>query len=71
MPQTLALILSLLSITISVFVIDKSYKSYKKENEIHDKIIKDVTEYPYLAKAAMKYFPEWKEEIMRITDKQN
>lgn len=68
MPQTLALILSLLSITISVFVI---YKSYKEKNEIHDKIIKDVTEYPYLAKAAMKYFPEWKEEIMRITDKQN
>lgn len=68
MLQTLSLILSLLSITISVFVI---YKSYKKKNEIHDQVIKDVTEHPYLAKAAMKNFPEWKEEIIRITSNHN
>ena len=60
--------LSVLSIIISIFVI---YKSYKKEKEIHNQIIKDVTEKPHLATMAMKYFPKLKEEIMRITNKQN
>ena len=60
--------LSILSIIISVFVI---YKSYKKEKEIHNQIIKDVTERPYLAKMAMKNFPKLKEEIMRIINEQN
>ena len=68
MLQILSLILSILSIIISIFVI---YKSYKKEKEIHNQIIKDVTEKPYLAEMAMKHFPELKEEIMRITNKQN
>lgn len=66
MLQILSLILSLLSIIISVFVICKSYKKRKK---IHDQIIKDVTENPHLAKAAVRDFPEWKEEIIRITNK--
>ena len=60
--------LQTLSIIISIFVI---YKSYKKRREIHDQIIKDVTEHPYLAKAAMRDFPEWKEEIIRITNNHN
>lgn len=60
--------LSILSIIISVFVI---YKSYKKEKEIHNQIIKDVTERPYLAKMAMKNFPKLKEEIVRLTNEQN
>ena len=60
--------LETLSIIISIFVI---YKSYKKEKEIHHQIIKDVTEKPYLAKMAMKDFPELKEEILSITNKQN
>ena len=60
--------LSILSIIISIFVI---YKSYKKEKEIHNQIIKDVTERPYLAKMAMKNFPKLKEEIMRIINEQN
>lgn len=60
--------LSILSIIISIFVI---YKSYKNEKEIHNQIIKDVTERPYLAKMAIKDFPELKEEIMGITNKQN
>lgn len=68
MLQILSLMLSVLSIIISIFVI---YKSYKKENEIHNQIIKDVAEKPYLAKMAMKDFPEWKEEIIKITNKQN
>lgn len=38
----------------------------QKEKEIHNQIIKDVTERPYLAKMAMKDFPKLKEEIMRI-----
>ena len=66
MLQLLSLILSILSITISVFVI---YKSYKKRKEIRDQIIKDVTENPQLAEAAMRDFPEWKEEIIRMTNK--
>ena len=66
MLQILSLILSLLSIIISIFVI---YKSYKKRKEIHDQIIKDVTENPHLAEAAMRDFPEWKEEIIRMTNK--
>lgn len=65
MLQILSLILSLLSITISIFVI---CKSYKKRKEIHDQVIKDVTEHPYLAKAAIRDFPEWKEEIMSVTN---
>lgn len=60
--------LSILSIIISIFVI---YKSYKKEKEIHNQIIKDVTERPYLAKMAMKDFPKLKEEIMRISNRTN
>lgn len=60
--------IEILSIIISIFVI---YKSYKKEKENHNQIIKDVTEKPYLAKMAMKNFPELKEEIMGITNKQN
>lgn len=66
MLQMLSLILSSLSIIISIFVI---YKSYKKEKEIRDQIIKDVTENPHLAKAAMNAFPEWEEEIRRIANK--
>ena len=54
-------------IILSIFII---YKSYKREKEIHNKIIKDVTENPDLAEMAMKDFPELKEEIMRITNKQ-
>ena len=68
MLQILSLILSSLSIIISIFVI---YKSYKKEKEIHNQIIKDVAEKPYLNKMAKKDFPEWKEEIIKITNKQN
>ena len=68
MIEILSLILSILSIIISVFVI---YKSYKKKKEIHNQIIKDVIEHPYLAKEAMKDFPELKEEIIRLTNKQN
>lgn len=60
--------LEIASIIISIFVI---YKSYKKENEIHNQILNDVAEKPYLAKMAMKDFPELKEEIIRITNKQN
>ena len=60
--------LSILSIIISIFVI---YKSYKKEKEIHNQIIKDVAEKLYLAKMAMKDFPDLKEEIIRITNKHN
>ena len=52
--------LSILSIIISIFVI---YKSYKKEKEIHNQIIKDVTERPYLAKMAMKIFLNWKKKL--------
>ena len=68
MLQVLSLTLSILSIIISIFVI---YKSYKRKKVIHNQIIKDVTEKPYLAKMAMKDFPEWKEEIIKITNKQN
>lgn len=64
MLQLLSLMFSTLAIAISVLVI---YKSYKKRKEIRDQIIKDVTEHPYLAKAAVRDFPEWKEEIMRAT----
>ena len=68
MLQILSLMLSVLSIIISIFVI---YKSYKKEKEIHNQIIKDVTENPHLAKMAIKDFPVLKEKIMRITNEQN
>lgn len=66
MLQILSLILSLLSIIISIFVI---CKSYKKRKEIRNQIIKDVTENPQLAEAATRDFPEWKEEIIRMTNK--
>ena len=68
MIEILSLMLSILSIIISIFVI---YKSYKKEKEIHNQIIRDVTKNPNLAKMAMKAFPELKEEIIKITNKQN
>lgn len=55
-------------IILSIFVI---CKSYKKEKEAHNRIIKAVIEAPALAEMAMKEFPELKEEIMRITNKQN
>lgn len=58
--------LEITSIIISIFVI---YKSYKKENEIHNQILNDVAEKPYLAKMAMKDFPQLKEEIMRISNR--
>ncbi len=48
---TVSLILSISSIIISIFVISENHKRRKK---IHNKIIKDVTEKPYLAKMAMK-----------------
>ena len=63
MLQSLSLILFISSIIISISVI---YKSYKRQKEIHNKIIKDVTEKPYLAKMAMKDFPELKEELTKI-----
>ena len=68
MIEILASIPSILAIIISIFVI---YKSYKKEKEIHNQIIKDVTENPHLAKMAIKDFPVLKEKIMRITNEQN
>ena len=68
MGEILASIPSVFAIIISIFVI---CKSYKKEKEIHNKIIKDVTENPDLAEMAMKEFPELKEEILSITNKQN
>ena len=68
MLQSLSLILSISSIIISIFVISENHKRRKK---IHNKIIKDVTEKPYLSKMAMKNFPELKEDIIRVTTKQN
>ena len=68
MHQHLPFILSILSLIISIFTI---YKTYKNRKEIHDQVIKDVIEHPHLAKTAMRVFPEWKEEIIRITNKQN
>ena len=68
MLEFLSIIPSILAIIISIFVI---CKSYKKENEIHNKVIKAVIDDPDLAEMAMKEFPELKEEIMRITNKQN
>ena len=47
MLQSLSLILSISSIIISIFVISENHKRRKK---IHNKIIKDVTEKPYLSK---------------------
>ena len=63
MLQILSLMLFVLSIIISIFVI---YKSYKKEKEIHNQIIKDVTENPHLAKMVIKDFPVLKEKIMSL-----
>lgn len=68
MLEFLSIIPSILAIIISIFVI---CKSYKKENEIHNKVIKAVIDDPDLAEMAMEEFPELKEEIMRITNKQN
>ena len=68
MIEILAAIPSILIIILSIFII---CKSYKKENEIHNKVIKAVIDDPELAKIAMEVFPELKEEIMRITNKQN
>lgn len=68
MKEILASIPSILAIIISIFVI---CKSYKKEKEAHNKIIKYVTEDPKLAEMAMQEFPELKEEIMKIVNKQN
>jgi hypothetical protein len=65
---TVSLILSISSIIISIFVISENHKRRKK---IHNKIIKDVTEKPYLAKMAMKDFPELKEEIEKRTNDHN
>ena len=68
MIEILAAIPSILVIIISIFVI---CKSYKKEKEIHNKVIKAVIDDPDLAKIVMEEFPELKEEIMRITNNQN
>lgn len=68
MREILVNIPSILAIIISIFVI---CKSYKKEKEIHNKVIKAVIDDPDLAKIVMEEFPELKEEIMRITNNQN
>ena len=68
MREILVNIPSILAIIISIFVI---CKSYKKEKEIHNKVIKAVIDDPDLAKIAMEEFPELKEEIMRMTNNQN
>ena len=68
MLEFLSIIPSILAIIISIFVI---CKSYKKEKEIHNKVIKAVIDDHDLAEIAMEEFPELKEEIMRITNKQN
>ena len=68
MLEFLSIIPSIVAIIISIFEI---CKSYKKENEIQNKVIKAVIDDPDLAEMAMEEFPELKEEIMRITNKQN
>ena len=68
MLEILASIPHIFVIILSIFII---YKSYKREKEIHNKIIKDVTKNPDLAEMAMKEFPILKEEIMKIINKQN
>lgn len=68
MIEILASIPYIFVIILSIFII---YKSYKREKEIHNKIIRDVTKNPDLAKMAMEDFPELKEEIIKITNKQN
>ena len=68
MIEILASIPHIFVIILSIFII---YKSYKREKEIHNKILKDVTENPDLAEMAMKEFPILKEEIMKIINKQN
>lgn len=68
MREILASIPHIFVIMLSIFII---YKSYKREKEIHNKILKDVTENPDLAEMAIKDFPELKEEIMRIINKTN
>lgn len=67
MIDTLTSILYIFAIILSIFII---YKSYKMEKEIHNKILKYVTENPDLAEMAMKDFPELKEEIMKIINNQ-
>lgn len=68
MLEILASIPHIFVIILSIFII---YKSYKREKEIHNKILKDVTKNPDLAEMAMKEFPILKEEIMKIINKQN
>lgn len=68
MLEILASIPHIFVIILSIFII---YKSYKREKEIHNKIIRDVTKNPDLAEMAMKDFPVLKEEIMKIINKQN
>ena len=68
MTEILSSIPSIFVIVLSIFI---TYKSYKREKGIHNKIIKDVTKNPDLAKMAMEDFPELKEEIIRITNKHN
>lgn len=68
MIELLASIPHIFVIILSIFII---YKSYKREKEIHNKILKDVTKNPDLAEMAMKEFPILKEEIMKIINKQN
>lgn len=68
MIEILASIPHIFVIILSIFII---YKSYKREKEIHNKILRDVTKNPDLAEMAMKEFPILKEEIMKIINKQN
>ena len=68
MLEILASIPHIFVIILSIFII---YKSYKREKEIHNKILRDVTKNPDLAEMAMKEFPILKEEIMKIVNKQN
>lgn len=68
MLEILASILHIFIIMLSIFII---YKSYKREKEIHNKILRAVTKNPNLAKMAMKEFPILKAEIMKIINKQN
>lgn len=68
MLEILASIPHIFVIILSIFII---YKSYKREKEIHNKILKDVTKNPDLAEMAMKEFPILKEEITKIVNKQN
>lgn len=68
MIEILASIPHIFIIILSIFII---CKSYKREKEIHNKILRDVTKHPDLAEMAMKEFPILKEKIMKIINKQN